>query len=150
MDRFPEDFAFRLTTEELESVAGETRNRSQFVTGSQKHRDPSYLPWAFTEHGALMAANILRNERAIEMSVFIIRAFVKLREHTAANAAMLKRLSEIDSTLLVHGTKLSDLYRKILPLLTTPVSPKRKKSDSERMTKNKTDGTYARPSAAAD
>jgi hypothetical protein len=127
-DRFPEDFAFRLSIEEWNNLmAGpETGNLSQIATGSQKHRDPKKLPWAFTEHGALMAANILRSERAIEMSVFIIRAFVKLREHTAANAAMLKRLTEIDSTLLVHGTKLSDLYRKILPLLTTPVSPKRK------------------------
>ena len=91
-----------------------------------KHGGRRKLPWAFTEHGALMAANILRSERATEMSVFIIRAFVKLREHTAANAAILKRLTEIDSTLLVHGTKLSDLYRKIMPLLTTPVPPKRK------------------------
>jgi hypothetical protein len=159
-DRFPEDFAFRLTSEEYEVLVGKARNPSQIVTGSEeqvlisqnatssaldqetlrsqnatsktegekveRRGGRRYLPWAFTEHGALMAANILRSERATEMSVFIIRAFVKLREQTAANAAMLKRLSEIDSTLLVHGTKLSDLYRKIMPLITTPVPPKRK------------------------
>ena len=53
-------------------------NRSQFATGSSLHRNVSFRPWAFTEHGALMAANILRSERAIQMSVFVVRAFVRL------------------------------------------------------------------------
>ena len=78
----------------------DTGNRSQIVTGSQKHRDPRFRPWAFTEHGALMAANILRSDRAVHMSVFVIRAFVRLREHVVANQAILKRLAEIDRTLL--------------------------------------------------
>jgi hypothetical protein len=118
-DRFPEDFAFRLSKEEWESlqIVPGTRNRSQFATGSQKHRDPRYLPWVFTEHGALMAANVLRSQRATEMSLFVIRAFVKLRQHTAANAAILKRLAEIDQTLLVHDHELRDLYHKLMPLL---------------------------------
>ena len=129
LDRFPADFAFQLTSKEWESliVVPETSNLSQFVTGSQKHRDPKKLPWAFTEHGALMAANILRSERATEMSVFIIRAFVKLREHTSANAAILTRLAEIDSTLLMHDNNLRELYQAIIPLLQPdPVPPKRK------------------------
>lgn len=65
---------------------------SQIVTGSQKHRDPRFRPWAFTEHGDVMAANILHSERAILMSVFVVRAFVRLREHIAANRTILKRL----------------------------------------------------------
>jgi hypothetical protein len=81
------------------------------------------LPWAFTEHGALMAANVLQSQRAAEMSVFVIRAFVKMREETAVNIAMLKRLAEIDQTLLVHDSALHDLYQKLRPLLTPPPGP---------------------------
>ncbi len=128
-ERFPHDFVFQLSKEEWESllVVSETGNLSQIATGSQKHRDPKKRPWAFTEHGALMAANILRSERATEMSIFVIRAFVKLREQTAANAAILKRLAEIDNILLLHDQGLRELYDQIMPLLQPPpVPPKRK------------------------
>ncbi len=129
LDRFPEDFAFKLTFEEWETLRGVSTkgNLSQIVTGSQKHRDPKKLPWAFTEHGALMAANILRSERAAEMSVFIIRAFVKLREHTAANAAILHRLAKIDSTLLTHDHQLREIVQRIMPLLQPPEAPPKRK-----------------------
>ena len=74
-----------------------------------------------------MAANILRSERAIHMSVFVVRAFVRLREHIAANQAILKRLAEIDRTLLQHDSSLLDLYEKLLPLLQPlPDHPKRR------------------------
>lgn len=63
-------------------------NRSQFATGSQKHRDPRFLPYAFTEHGALMAANVLNSERAVVMSVYVVRAFVKLRELLGSSDAV--------------------------------------------------------------
>lgn len=140
-DRFPEDFAFQLTASELKVLrshivtsrleptdsTGTHPNRSQIVTGSQKHRDPRFQPWAFTEHGAIMAANILHSERAVQMSVFVVRAFVRLREHVAANAAILKRLAEIDRTLLQHDAALLDLYEKLLPLLQPPPdSPRRR------------------------
>jgi len=140
-DRFPEDFAFQLTAGELKVLrshivtsslepvdsTGTHSNRSHIVTGSQKHRDPRFRPWVFTEHGAVMAANILHSERAVQMSVFVVRAFVRLREHVAANAAILKRLAEIDRTLLQHDTALLDLYEKLLPLLQPlPDPPKRR------------------------
>ena len=74
-----------------------------------------------------MAANILRSDRAIQMSVFVVRAFVRLREHIAANQAILKRLAEIDRTLLQHDSSLLDLYEKLLPLLQSlPTPPKRR------------------------
>ena len=128
-DRFPEDFAFQPTEAELKILRSQivtssseaiesttvTQNRSQIVTSS--HGGRRYRPWAFTEHGAVMAANILHSERAVQMSVFVVRAFVRLREHIAANAAILKRLAEIDRTLLQHDTALLDLYEKLLPLL---------------------------------
>lgn len=121
-ERFPSDFMFQLTADEVAEL-----NRSQIVTGSQKHRDPRARPWAFTEHGALMAANILRSERAVQMSLFVIRAFVRLREHIAANAAILKRLAEIDKTLLQHDAALRDIYRKLLPLLEPPPDPPKRR-----------------------
>ena len=140
-ERFPVDFAFRLTAKEFADLRsqivisslqavdpeGETGNRSQIVTGSQRHRSRDFRPWVFTEHGALMAANILRSERAVQMSIFVVRAFMRLREHVAANTAILKRLAEIDKTLLEHDSALRDLYRKLLPLLQPPVDPPKRR-----------------------
>ena len=74
-----------------------------------------------------MAANILRSERAVQMSVYVVRAFVRLREQVAANSAILKRLAEIDKTLLQHDAALRDVYQKLLPLLQPlPAPPKRR------------------------
>jgi len=74
-----------------------------------------------------MAANVLRSERAVRMSIFVIRAFVRLREHVAANAAILKRLAEIDRTLLQHDAALRDVYRKLQPLLAPPSEPPKRR-----------------------
>ncbi len=136
--RFPGDFAFQLTADEFESLRSQfatleqgtqrdATNRSQTATlkfGRGQHR--KYRPWAFTEHGALQAANILRSDRAIAMSVYVIRAFIELREKVAANAAILKRLAEIDKTLLEHDTALREIYQKLLPLLAPPPEPPRR------------------------
>ncbi|OQW30309.1 MAG: hypothetical protein A4E19_10395 [Nitrospira sp. SG-bin1] len=74
-----------------------------------------------------MAANILHSEQAIHMSVFVVRAFVQLREQIAANRTILKRLAEIDKTLLEQDTALVDLYEKLQPLLQPPPdAPKRR------------------------
>lgn len=137
--RFPEDFAFRLTPAEFANLRSQfatsrlqdidyidkNYNRSQFVTGS--HGGKRYLPWAFTEHGAVMAANILRSAHAVQMSVFVIRAFVRLREQVAANTAIIKRLAEIDKTLLQHDTALRDIYQKLLPLLQPGPEPRKRR-----------------------
>jgi hypothetical protein len=104
----------------------ESRNWTQFATSSKLasrhglHRGAAYRPWAFTEHGALMAANVIRSEGAVRMSVFVVRAFVRLREQATANAAILKRLAEIDQTLLQHDSALRDVYRKLQSLLAPP------------------------------
>jgi hypothetical protein len=73
-----------------------------------------------------MAANVMRSKHAVHMSVFVIRAFVRLREELAANSAILKRLAEIDRTLLQHDSALRDIYRKLLPLLQPPADPPRR------------------------
>jgi len=103
------------------------RNKDRFPAGSNsaKHRDKRARPYAFTEHGALMAANVLRSAAAAKMSVFIVRAFVRQRELLAGNEAILRRLAEIDKTLLLHDRGLRDLYQKLLPLLQPPDAPKR-------------------------
>ena len=74
-----------------------------------------------------MAANILRSDRAVQMSVFVVRTFVRLREHVAANTTVLKRLAEIDETLLRHDAALRDVYRKLLPLLQPPADPPKRR-----------------------
>jgi hypothetical protein len=70
-----------------------------------------------------MAANTLNSPRAVTMSVYVIRAFVKMREDLAANAAILKRLAEIDKSLLLHDSALRDIYQKLRPLLEPPQGP---------------------------
>jgi hypothetical protein len=136
--RFPGDFSFRLTAEEYANLRSQIatssfqhpnskgENQSHSVTGSS-HGGRRYRPWVFTEHGALMAANILRSEQAVRMSVYVIRAFVRLREALAANAAILKRLAEIDRRLLQHDGALRDIYRKLLPLLQPPPEPPKRR-----------------------
>ena len=85
------------------------------------------MPYAFTEHGALQAANVLKSEAAAGMSIYVIRAFVQMRRELAVNAAVLKRLAEIDRTLLQHDSALRDLYQKLLPLLSPPPDPPKRR-----------------------
>jgi hypothetical protein len=119
--KFPNDFVFEVSPGEAEDLR---RLRSQSVTlktGRGQHG--KYLPYAFTEHGALMAATVLNSPRAVAMSIYIIRAFVRMRADLAANAAILKRLAEIDKTLLLHDGALRDIYEKLRPLLEPPPTP---------------------------
>jgi hypothetical protein len=136
-DRFPTDFAFQLSAKEFANlrlqVAAQTVGKpanptisSQIAMRSRLRRGTTYRPWAFTEHGALQAANILNSKRAVQMSVFVIRAFIKMREQLATNATILKRLADIDKTLLIHDSALRDVYQKLLPLLTPSPPPPRK------------------------
>ena len=117
--RFPEDFLFQLTPTEREALT------SQFAMSKVGRGGRRTLPFAFTEHGALMAANILNSSRAVAMSVYVIRAFVRMREDVAANAAIFKRLAEIDKTLLIHDAALREIVQKLRPLLEPPPAPPR-------------------------
>ena len=124
LERFPEDFMFRLTTAEFKSV-----NRSQIATGSQRHRDPRFLPYAFTEHGAIMAANVLASQRAIEMSVHVVRAFVRLREMISGNKELAKRLDELEvqigRKLSTHDQAIAGILDAIRRLMSPPESKRR-------------------------
>lgn len=113
--RFPNDFLFDLNREEILRI-------SQTVTSLARLKFSKQVR-AFSEHGALMVAMVLSSPRAVAMSVYVIRAFVKLREEQVANAAILKRLAEIDKTLLAHNGALRDIYEKLRPLLVPPPEP---------------------------
>ena len=121
--RFPEDFVFLLTLTETKDWL---RSRSQFAT-LKRGRNIKYLPYVFTEHGALMAANVLNSKRAVTMSVYVIRAFVRMREIFAASQILEKRLAEIEKVLLGHDIALKDLYKKIRPLLLPPPDPPKRR-----------------------
>lgn len=111
-------------TSKLENADNEDEEYiwSQIATTSETERRGGrrYTPWAFTEHGAVMAANVLRSPKAVEMSVYVVRAFIKQREVLATNATILRRLAEIDKTLLEHNSALLSLWKKLQPLLAPP------------------------------
>jgi hypothetical protein len=115
LSRFPSDFMFELTRDEILRI-------SQNVTSLRKLKFSKQVR-AFTEHGALMVANVLNSSRASGMSVFVIRAFIRMREELAANSAILKRLAEIDKKLLMHDLALHDIFQKLRPLLAPAPQP---------------------------
>jgi len=119
-NRFPSDFLFRLSKGETDGTM-----RSQFATASK--RNIRHNPYAFTEHGAIMAANILNSTRAIQMSLFVVRAFVKMRERLTENQVWGRRLAEIEKKLLLHDSSLRDLYDRIRPLLLPPPEKSKKR-----------------------
>ncbi len=130
--KFPSDFAFQLTATEWNSL------RSQNATlNTRRGQHRKYRPMAFTEHGALQVANILNSKTAAAMSVFIIRAFIKMRQLTALGDAILKRLAEIDSTFLTHAPLFATSTRSFFPLLTVPRSKTRRPAKSAFMSKTK-------------
>ena len=111
-DRFPPDFRFAVTAAEYQNL------RSQNVISSSTHGGRRYLPHAFTEHGAIMAATVLNSKRAIEMSLFVVRAFVQMREALRANQRVEAKLAELESRLDTHDTEIRDLVEAIRELLT--------------------------------
>ena len=135
--RFPEDFMFRLTLEEakvLQASRSQTATssrltdplRSQTVTSSQRG-GPRYLPYAFTEYGALMAANILNSARAVQMSIFVVRAFAKMREVLRGTPELARKLSELERKLTdrldVHEAAIVQVLREVMQILNPPPEP---------------------------
>jgi hypothetical protein len=111
-DRFPADFMFQLSEKEVVEL-----NRSQSVTGSQKHRDPRSRPYAFTEQGVAMLSSVLRSKRAVAVNIEIMRAFVKLRGLLASNAELARRLDGIESK---YDKQFKVVFDAIRHLMTTP------------------------------
>jgi hypothetical protein len=113
-DRFPADFMFRLKSGEAQTL------RSHFATSNSSRGGRRYLPYAFTEHGAIMAATVLNSERAVQMSVFVVRAFVRLREMLAA------KIGELERRLDTHDESFQDLIEAIKQLMLPKDPPRRK------------------------
>jgi len=103
-----------------------TKGRRFQDDAETRGRNVKYLPFAFTEHGTAMAAMVLNSSKATEMSVFIIRTFMRMREQLLTTATLARRLAEIEKSQLTHDEALIDLYEKIEPLLTPPPDPERK------------------------
>jgi phage regulator Rha-like protein len=118
--RFPEDFAFQLTAEEAKSL------RSQIATSSS-HGGRRYRPYAFTEYGALMAANILNSTRAVQMSIFVVRAFAKMREALRGTPELAKKLAALEKKLTarldVHEAAIVQVLQEIMQILNPPTPP---------------------------
>lgn len=149
--RFPVDFRFQLTREEADNLISQfaisssaavggqrkTANSSQIAMSSRvPHGGSRKLPWAFTEHGALMAATVLNSPRAVRLSLFIVRAFVQMRDELATSAIIMKRLAEIDKKLITHDVILRDVYEKLRPLLLPPPEAPRKEMGFHTSLKN--------------
>ena len=124
-NRFPEDFMFQLTSDEATCLT------SQFAMSKSGRGGRRTLPYAFTEHGTVMAANILRSPKAIQMSVFIVRAFIRMRQMLNAQRGLARKLAELEEELTarldVHETAINEMLGQIRRLLSLPQEPERPK-----------------------
>ena len=130
-ERFPGDFMFQLTTKEALLVSqfvipdvripvADPNLRSQIVTSSSDYGGRRYLPYAFTEHGIAMLSSVLKSERAIQMNIFIIRAFIQLRKMLAGHEELSKRLRQAEGILKFHGQILTGLVEDIKRIKNPP------------------------------
>jgi ATP-dependent Clp protease ATP-binding subunit ClpA len=117
--RFPPDFMFQLSAEE------ESTLRSQFATSKPGSGGRRYLPYAFTEHGAIMLANVLNTSRAAEVSVYVVRAFVRLRQMAGMNAVMAEKLAELERRVTGHDEAIHSLVQTIRQLMAPSAKPRR-------------------------
>jgi hypothetical protein len=117
-ERFPSDFVFQLTTKEHKIL------RSQIVISKGAHGGRRYMPYAYTEHGAIMAATVLNSERAVQMSVFVVRAFVRLREMLATNRRLAGKINELENRLDTHDSVIQELIEAIKELMTPEEAPR--------------------------
>jgi phage regulator Rha-like protein len=138
MDRFPEDFMFRLTAKEWllmrsQIVTASTQDislqpvtvmRSQFVTASQKKRNIAITPYAFTEHGVTMLASVLKSERAVKMSVAVVRAFISLKKSAMQFSELADQIKTLRVHLGEHDVQLNSIYGAIENLLDNKVDKK--------------------------
>jgi hypothetical protein len=117
--RFPADFMFRLTSVEADSL------RSQIVTSNVGRGGRRYLPYAFTEQGVAMLSSVLNSERAVQVNIAIVRAFVRLRELLSTHKDVAHKLEEIERTQETHGAHISAIWDAIQELIEPPSKPRR-------------------------
>ena len=138
MDRFPEDFMFRLTSKEWLTMRSQivttstqdinlqpvTLMRSQIVTSSQRKRKISLTPYAFTEHGVTMLASVLKSEKAVKMSVAVVRAFISLKKSAMQYSELADQIQTLRMHLGDHDIQLNSIYEAIENLLDDKVDKK--------------------------
>ena len=119
LDRFPPDFMFRLTKQEAAFL------RSQFVILEKgRGRYSKYAPFAFTEHGVAMLSSVLNSQRAVQMNILIIRAFVKLREMLASHKDLARKIEDLERQQKEYGQQLATVYSIIKRLIEVSAKPK--------------------------
>jgi ORF6N domain-containing protein len=121
LERFPRDFVFHLTDQEVELLRSQIATLNAGSHGRGRHR--KYRPYAFTEHGAIMVASVLNSPRAIEMSVYVVRAFIRLRELLASNTELARRLDELEARLTQKLDSHDQAIVGILEMLRTLRNP---------------------------
>jgi len=118
--RFPSDFMFRITKGECDNL------KSQIATSSLDHGGRRKLPYAFTEHGAIMAANVLNSPSAVQMSVFVVRAFMRMRTVLSGHKELMSELLVLEKKLTerldVHEVAIVDILRRMMELLDPPIA----------------------------
>ena len=142
-ERFPDDFLFQLTADEAKSLASQiailkqSGNPSQIAMGSQKHRNPRHLPYAFTENGAIMAANVLNSPEAVRMSVFVVRAFVQMRDLLGSTKELAKQLAALEKKLTArldgHESAIVEVLQRLMNILDPPPPPPEPETPKRRI-----------------
>jgi hypothetical protein len=122
-DRFPEDFAFQMTNQEFAILISQNATSSRDTRG---HGGRRKRPLVFTEHGAIMAASVLNSPHAVQISVFVVRAFVQLREMLSSNKALARKLNELERKLTTHDHAITELIEAIRQIMAPP-EPKKKR-----------------------
>ena len=118
--RFPDDFMFQLTKEEFKNL------KSHFATSSSGWGGRRKLPLAFTEHGAIMVASILNTQNAIEASIFVVRAFIRLRQMLTSHKELTRKLNELEQHLKGHDQQIQAIFEAIRQLMTPSEKPRKK------------------------
>ncbi len=120
-DRFPVEFAFQLTSDEFANL------KSQIATSSSGHGGKRKLPWVFTEHGALMVANVLNSPQAVQMSVFVVKAFLKMRAALSMTRDLARKLAalekELKERLDVHEAAIVTILQRVMDIIDPPALP---------------------------
>jgi len=123
--RFPKDFCFQLTKEEWKTYQSLRSQNAILQKGRGKHR--KYLPYVFTEHGAIMAANVLNSPRAVQMSVFVVRAFIQIRKVLMTNKELLEILHSLEDKLTkrldIHESAIVRIWQRLMDLIDPPPLP---------------------------
>ncbi len=120
LQRFPQDFMFQLTEEE----------KNELVTNCDRFKNLKHsttLPHAFTEHGTVMAASVINSKRAVEVSIYIVRAFVQMRQMLSQHKEVLRKLSDLEQKVTVHDSHIKSLFNAMRQLIEAPSTSKSKK-----------------------